>query len=77
MGVSLAVHLSEHGLSVMDEPAPRRVSAVLVWAWLVVTLAALAVPLVLSLGPHTSHALCSAFGSIYTESCIARSEAKR
>ena len=64
----------------MNEPAPRRVSAYLVCPWLVVTLvtlAALAVPLVFSLGAHTSHALCSAFGSIYTESCIAGSETKR
>jgi hypothetical protein len=77
MGVSLAVHLSEHGLSVMNEPGPHRVSAFLVCAWLVLTLAALAAPLVFSLGAHTSHALCSAFSSIYTESCVARSETKR
>jgi hypothetical protein len=61
----------------MQEPARYRVSALLVLAWLVVMLAALAVPLIFDLGAHTRHALCSAFGSIYSENCIARNEAQR
>lgn len=61
----------------MNEPARDRIAAWLPWTGLVLMIAVLSVPLVRHPGPHTSHALCGAFGSIYSENCIAPDAKKR